>query len=132
MEPLTIVLLDRGTPFRTVRLPGYSAPIDRHREAQDDCLQGDHFLDQEDQQGAHGSWFRQLDIDLSGVKTAGRLLASLRQSIHRHLGLGSDFRAVSYTHLDKNWKVSSSDNHERKYWKQYMEAYEECLNARCV
>jgi PPK2 family polyphosphate:nucleotide phosphotransferase len=30
---------------------------------------------------------------------------------------------------DKNWKVSSSDNHERKYWKQYMEAYEECLNA---
>ena len=30
---------------------------------------------------------------------------------------------------DKNWKVSSSDNHERKYWKKYMEAYEECLNA---
>ncbi len=23
---------------------------------------------------------------------------------------------------DKNWKVSSSDNHERKYWKHYMEA----------
>ena len=30
---------------------------------------------------------------------------------------------------DKNWKVSSSDNHERKYWKQYMEVYEDCLNA---
>ena len=30
---------------------------------------------------------------------------------------------------DKNWKVSSSDNHERKYWKHYMEAYEDCLNA---
>ena len=30
---------------------------------------------------------------------------------------------------DKNWKVSSSDNHERKYWKKYMEAYEDCLNA---
>ena len=30
---------------------------------------------------------------------------------------------------DKNWKVSSSDNHERKYWKRYMEAYEDCLNA---
>jgi PPK2 family polyphosphate:nucleotide phosphotransferase len=29
----------------------------------------------------------------------------------------------------KNWKVSSSDNHERKYWKHYMEAYEDCLNA---
>ncbi len=30
---------------------------------------------------------------------------------------------------DKNWKVSSSDNHERKYWKHYMEAYEDCLRA---
>ena len=30
---------------------------------------------------------------------------------------------------DKNWKVSPSDNHERKYWKHYMEAYEDCLNA---
>ena len=30
---------------------------------------------------------------------------------------------------DKNWKVSSSDNHERKYWKHYMEAYEDCLNS---
>jgi PPK2 family polyphosphate:nucleotide phosphotransferase len=30
---------------------------------------------------------------------------------------------------DKNWKVSFSDNHERKYWKHYMEAYEDCLNA---
>ena len=30
---------------------------------------------------------------------------------------------------DKNWKVSPSDNHERSYWKRYMEAYEDCLNA---
>jgi len=30
---------------------------------------------------------------------------------------------------DKNWKVSSSDNRERKYWKHYMDAYEDCLNA---
>ncbi len=30
---------------------------------------------------------------------------------------------------DKNWKVSPSDNRERKYWKHYMEAYEDCLNA---
>jgi PPK2 family polyphosphate:nucleotide phosphotransferase len=30
---------------------------------------------------------------------------------------------------DKNWKVSLSDNHERKYWKHYMKAYEECLQA---
>ena len=30
---------------------------------------------------------------------------------------------------DKNWKFSLSDIHERKYWKQYVKAYEECLNA---
>jgi PPK2 family polyphosphate:nucleotide phosphotransferase len=30
---------------------------------------------------------------------------------------------------DKNWKFSLADIHERKYWKQYMQAYEECLGA---
>ena len=30
---------------------------------------------------------------------------------------------------DKNWKFSLSDTHERKYWKHYMKAYEDCLNA---
>jgi PPK2 family polyphosphate:nucleotide phosphotransferase len=28
---------------------------------------------------------------------------------------------------EKNWKFSSSDIHERKYWKDYMRAYENCL-----
>jgi PPK2 family polyphosphate:nucleotide phosphotransferase len=30
---------------------------------------------------------------------------------------------------EKNWKFSTSDTHERKYWKDYMKAYEECLHA---
>jgi PPK2 family polyphosphate:nucleotide phosphotransferase len=30
---------------------------------------------------------------------------------------------------DKNWKFRLSDVHERKYWKQYMRAYEACLAA---
>jgi PPK2 family polyphosphate:nucleotide phosphotransferase len=30
---------------------------------------------------------------------------------------------------DKNWKFNFADIHERKYWKHYMEAYEDCLNA---
>ena len=30
---------------------------------------------------------------------------------------------------DKNWKFSLSDIHERNYWKDYMKAYEACLNA---
>jgi len=30
---------------------------------------------------------------------------------------------------DKNWKFSLADIHERKYWKDYMQAYEACLKA---
>jgi PPK2 family polyphosphate:nucleotide phosphotransferase len=30
---------------------------------------------------------------------------------------------------DKNWKFSLSDIHERKYWRHYMKAYEDCLSA---
>jgi PPK2 family polyphosphate:nucleotide phosphotransferase len=30
---------------------------------------------------------------------------------------------------DKNWKFSLADIHERKYWKDYMKVYEDCLNA---
>ena len=30
---------------------------------------------------------------------------------------------------DKNWKFSLADITERKFWKQYMQAYEECLSA---
>ncbi len=29
----------------------------------------------------------------------------------------------------KNWKFSQSDVEERKYWKDYMKAYEQCLSA---
>jgi PPK2 family polyphosphate:nucleotide phosphotransferase len=30
---------------------------------------------------------------------------------------------------DKNWKFNTSDIHERKYWKRYMRAYEDCIQA---
>jgi len=30
---------------------------------------------------------------------------------------------------EKNWKLSMSDIHEREYWKDYQEAYEDCLHA---
>lgn len=30
---------------------------------------------------------------------------------------------------EKNWKFSMADVEERKYWKEYMHAYEECLSA---
>jgi PPK2 family polyphosphate:nucleotide phosphotransferase len=31
--------------------------------------------------------------------------------------------------LEKNWKFSAADIAERKFWKEYMKAYEECLTA---
>ena len=30
---------------------------------------------------------------------------------------------------DKNWKFSLADTEERAFWKQYMQAYQECLSA---
>jgi PPK2 family polyphosphate:nucleotide phosphotransferase len=30
---------------------------------------------------------------------------------------------------DKNWKFSLADIHERKYWKDYSQAFEDCLHA---
>ena len=30
---------------------------------------------------------------------------------------------------EKNWKFSLADIEERKYWKEYMKAYEACLSA---
>ena len=30
---------------------------------------------------------------------------------------------------DKNWKFSTSDIHERKYWKQYIKVYADCFHA---
>src|SRR5271166_4461991 len=30
---------------------------------------------------------------------------------------------------EKNWKFNTSDIEERKYWKQYMKAYEKCLSS---
>ena len=33
---------------------------------------------------------------------------------------------------DKNWKFSTSDIHEREYWKDYMKAYEECFRPQAL
>lgn len=30
---------------------------------------------------------------------------------------------------EKNWKIAQADLEERKFWKDYMEAYEECMSA---
>ena len=66
-------------------------------------------------------------------------------NLERHLGSNGTCIVKFYLHLskgeqrkrflqridepDKNWKFGLADIEERKFWKQYMRAYEECLNA---
>jgi PPK2 family polyphosphate:nucleotide phosphotransferase len=70
-----------------------------------------------------------------------RSIANLERHLH-----GNGTRVVKfYLHLsmeeqrkrflqridepEKNWKFGATDIEERKFWKQYMKAYEECLSA---
>jgi len=39
------------------------------------------------------------------------------------------FLHLSKDEPEKNWKISLADIEERKFWKRYMNAYEECLDA---
>ena len=66
-------------------------------------------------------------------------------NLERHLHANGTRIAKSYLHLskeeqrkrfleriddpEKNWKFSAADIEERKFWKHYMKAYEECLGA---
>jgi len=65
--------------------------------------------------------------------------------LERHLHLNGTHIAKFFLHIskeeqrkrflaridepEKNWKFSMADVEERKYWNQYMKAYEECLSA---
>jgi PPK2 family polyphosphate:nucleotide phosphotransferase len=66
-------------------------------------------------------------------------------NLEKHLHLNSTHVVKLFLHLskeeqrkrflqridepDKNWKFSIADIHERKYWKKYVAAFEECLTA---
>jgi PPK2 family polyphosphate:nucleotide phosphotransferase len=66
-------------------------------------------------------------------------------SLERHLGHNGTCIIKFFLHLskeeqrkrflaridapEKNWKFSPADIEERKYWKDYMKAYEKCLSA---
>jgi len=70
-----------------------------------------------------------------------RSIANLERHLHRngtriikfYLHLSKDEQRRRFLErIDtpaKNWKVTMADVEERKYWKQYMKAYEECLGA---
>jgi PPK2 family polyphosphate:nucleotide phosphotransferase len=70
-----------------------------------------------------------------------RSIVDLEQHLHRNgtkvikffLHLSKDEQRKRFLERidepDKNWKFSLADIHERKYWKHYMNAYEDCLNA---
>jgi polyphosphate kinase 2 (PPK2 family) len=70
-----------------------------------------------------------------------RSITDLEQHLHRNgtrvikffLHLSKDEQRKRFLKLidepDKNWKFSLTDIHERKFWKHYMQAYEDCLTA---
>jgi PPK2 family polyphosphate:nucleotide phosphotransferase len=70
-----------------------------------------------------------------------RSITDLEQHLHRNgtqvikffLHLSKDEQRRRFLERidepDKNWKFSIADIHERKYWKHYMRAYEDCLTA---
>jgi PPK2 family polyphosphate:nucleotide phosphotransferase len=70
-----------------------------------------------------------------------RSIVDLEQHLHRNgtriikffLHLSKDEQRKRFLERinepDKNWKFSLADIHERKYWKHYMQAYEDCLTA---
>lgn len=58
----------------------------------------------------------------NGTRTAKFFLHLSREEQRRRLLARID-------EPDKNWKCSLADIEERRYWKQYMEAYEACLSA---
>jgi PPK2 family polyphosphate:nucleotide phosphotransferase len=74
-------------------------------------------------------------------KERNRSIVELEEHLHRNgtqivkvfLHLSKDEQRKRFLERidepEKNWKFSLSDSHERKYWKRYMKAYEDCLNA---
>jgi len=70
-----------------------------------------------------------------------RSIADMEEHLHRNgtriikffLHLSEDEQRKRFLERidepDKNWKFSLADMAERKFWKQYMQAYEECLSA---
>jgi PPK2 family polyphosphate:nucleotide phosphotransferase len=70
-----------------------------------------------------------------------RSIVDLEQHLHRNgtriikffLHLSKDEQRKRFLERidepDKNWKFSLADIHERKCWKHYMQAYEDCLTA---
>ena len=70
-----------------------------------------------------------------------RSIADLESHLHRngtrivkfflHLSKGEQRKRflARIDEPEKNWKFSLADIHERKYWKQYMKAYEACLTS---
>ena len=82
------------------------------------------------------------DLDRHGLWSGRfRSIVDLEDHLHRngtriakfflHLSKGEQRRRFIERIDDpcKNWKFSEADIAERRYWKQYMGAYEECLGA---
>ena len=68
---------------------------------------------------------------IRGLETHLRANGTRIIKFHLHLSKGEQKRRFleRIDDPDKNWKFSAADIAERKFWKPYMKAYEECLAA---
>jgi PPK2 family polyphosphate:nucleotide phosphotransferase len=70
-----------------------------------------------------------------------RSIVDMEQHLHRngtrivkfflHMSKGEQHKRLlaRIDDADKHWKFSLADLHERKFWKEYMEAYAQCLSS---
>jgi len=88
---------------------------------------------------------RKLSQELKEGKTLWEDRYRSINDLERHLHQNSTHTVKIFLHLskdeqrkrfleridepDKNWKFSVADIHERRFWDQYKEAYEDCLGA---
>ena len=67
------------------------------------------------------------------VESEGHLYRNGTRIVKFFLHLSNEEQKKRFLELidepEKNWKFSLSDVHERKYWKQYMKVYEDCINS---
>ena len=71
-------------------------------------------------------WMLELHPELLGHFVFVQIGSPSRVHIHRYQELHSEVVEVA---AEINWKFSQADIEERKFWKEYMQAYEACLSA---
>jgi PPK2 family polyphosphate:nucleotide phosphotransferase len=89
-----------------------------HEELPEDVLEAKHFW--------RGRYRSIVDLEEHLYRNGTRIIKFF---LHESKGEQKKRFLERIDEPDKNWKFSLADVHERKYWRQYMKAFEACLTA---